>query len=119
MIQKAKLINGQLEYFQQPNWLLGDATSYAVSQGYKDLIYQEGVLGIWEDENNIYVETPPHILTNEEISLQRQEAYKQRSDNYFISWQKDLAFGEAEKAEISRQKWLDECLAIENDYPYL
>lgn len=37
---KAKLINnGQLEYFQQPAWLLGDATAYATEQGYKEVVY--------------------------------------------------------------------------------
>ena len=38
---KAKLNNGQLEYFQQPAWLLGDATAYATEQGYKEVVYSE------------------------------------------------------------------------------
>ena len=37
---KAKLINnGQLEYFKQPTWILGDATAYATEQGYKEVVY--------------------------------------------------------------------------------
>ena len=36
---KAKINNGQLEYFQQPAWLLGDATAYATEQGYKEVVY--------------------------------------------------------------------------------
>ena len=36
---KAKLNNGQLEYFKQPAWLLGDATAYATEQGYKEVVY--------------------------------------------------------------------------------
>ena len=38
---KAKINNGQLEYFQQPAWLLGDATAYATEQGYKEVTYSE------------------------------------------------------------------------------
>ena len=36
---KAKINNGQLEYFKQPAWLLGDATAYATEQGYKEVVY--------------------------------------------------------------------------------
>ena len=36
---KAKIKNGQLEYFKQPAWLLGDATAYATEQGYKEVVY--------------------------------------------------------------------------------
>ena len=36
---KAKITNGQLEYFKQPAWLLGDATAYATEQGYKEVVY--------------------------------------------------------------------------------
>ena len=35
---KAKLNNGQLEYFKQPAWLLGDATTYATEHGYKEVV---------------------------------------------------------------------------------
>ena len=38
---KAKINNGQLEYFKQPAWLLGDATAYATEQGYKEVVYPE------------------------------------------------------------------------------
>ena len=62
--------------------------------------------------------TPPYIQTNEDISRNRQEQYKQRSDSYYISWQKDLALGELEKAEISKAKWLNEVQLIEQENPY-
>lgn len=62
--------------------------------------------------------TPPYIQTNADISRNRQEQYKQRSDSYYLSWQKDLALGELEKAEINRVKWLNECLLIEQENPY-
>ena len=38
---KAKINNGQLEYFKQPAWVLGDATAYATEQGYKEVVYPE------------------------------------------------------------------------------
>lgn len=36
---KAKIKNGQLEYFKQPAWLLGDASSYATENGFMEVIY--------------------------------------------------------------------------------
>lgn len=36
---KVKLIDNKLEYFKQPSNILGDATQYAIDDGYKDLIY--------------------------------------------------------------------------------
>lgn len=53
---KAKLVNGVLENFTQPDWLLGDPTDYATEQGYKEVIYQHGTGGIYETETNIIVE---------------------------------------------------------------
>ena len=38
---KAKLTNGQLDYFKQPEWILGDASAYATEQGYKEVTYSE------------------------------------------------------------------------------
>ena len=35
----AKLVNNQLEYFVQPEWILGDASQCAISNGYKEVIY--------------------------------------------------------------------------------
>lgn len=36
---KVKLIDNKLEYFKQPSNILGNATQYAIDEGYKDLIY--------------------------------------------------------------------------------
>ena len=58
----AKLINGIPEYFQQPDWLSGDATAYATEQGYKEVIYQEGNNGTYETVNNIVIETPAPVI---------------------------------------------------------
>ena len=55
---KARLTNGQVEYFEQPPWLLGDATSYATGQGYKEVIFATGTGGTYETATNIIVETP-------------------------------------------------------------
>lgn len=36
---KAKLTNGKLEYFRQPEYILGDASSYAEANGYMEVVY--------------------------------------------------------------------------------
>ena len=57
----AKLTNGQLDYFQQPTEILGDATSFAMELGYKEVIHQTGTNGTYETETNIIVEVPVPI----------------------------------------------------------
>ena len=62
---KAKLNNGKLEYFQQPTWLLGDATAYATEQGYKEVTYSEyPVLEANQYVIAIYTETETEIVVN-------------------------------------------------------
>ena len=62
---KAKLINGQLEYFKQPTWLLGDATAYATEHGYKEVTYSEyPVLEANQYVRAIYTETETEIVVN-------------------------------------------------------
>ena len=62
---KAKINNGQLEYFQQPAWLLGDATAYATEQGYKEVTYSEyPVLESNQYVRAIYTETETEIVVN-------------------------------------------------------
>ena len=51
---KAKINNGQLEYFKQPAWLLGDATAYATEQGYKEVVYSE-YPNIQPNETRMYI----------------------------------------------------------------
>src|SRR5574344_1009252 len=36
---KATLINNQLDYFKQPEYILGDASSYAEANGYMEVVY--------------------------------------------------------------------------------
>ena len=62
---KAKINNGQLEYFKQPAWLLGDATAYATEQGYKEVTYSEyPVLEANQYVIAIYTETETEIVVN-------------------------------------------------------
>jgi hypothetical protein len=58
---RAKLVNGVIEYFKQPDWILGDATKYAIENGYKELITIKGTGGIYETEENIVQEIAPTI----------------------------------------------------------
>ena len=65
---KAKINNGQLEYFKQPAWLLGDATAYATEQGYKEVVYSEyPVLEANQYVRAIYTETETEIVVSYEI----------------------------------------------------
>ena len=62
---KAKIKNGQLEYFKQPAWLLGDATAYATEQGYKEVTNSEyPVLEANQYVRAIYTETETEIVVN-------------------------------------------------------
>lgn len=62
---KAKINNGQLEYFQQPAWLLGDATAYATEHGYKEVVYLEYPnIQINEYTEVSYAETENNIMVN-------------------------------------------------------
>ena len=64
----AKLTNGQLEYFKQPAWLLGDATAYATEQGYKEVTYSEyPVLEANQYVIAIYTETETEIVVSYEV----------------------------------------------------
>ena len=76
---KAKLINnGQLEYFQQPAWLLGDATSYATEQGYKEVVYSE-YPNIQPNEYTdvYYSETNTEIIVNYTVLINQNYAVPQ------------------------------------------
>ena len=64
----AKLINGQLEYFKQPAWLLGDAAAYATEQGYKEVTYSEyPVLEANQYVREVYTETETQIVVSYEV----------------------------------------------------
>ena len=65
---KAKLINNQLDYFKQPDFILGDASSYATEHGYKEVIYSEyPVLEANQYVREIYTETETEMVVNYEI----------------------------------------------------
>ena len=61
----------------------------------------------------------PLHYTNEDIRIMRQDAYKQRSDSLYISYQKYLAKGETERAEQAKTEWLAEVERIELEFPYI
>jgi hypothetical protein len=116
---KAKLIKGEISYFQQPAHILGDASQYAKEQGYKEVIYREGDKGTWQDDEFIYIETPaPAPQTNDDIRMQREAAYKMESDSLYMAWQKYLAKGDT-RAETAKKTWITKVIEIENRYKYL
>ena len=64
----AKLINNQLDYFKQPDFILGDASSYATEQGYKEVTYSDyPVLEVNQYVREIYTETETEIVVDYEI----------------------------------------------------
>ena len=70
---KAKINNGQLEYFKQPAWLLGDATAYATEHGYKEVVTVAGESsGISETETQIILTVSEPVKT---VNEKRAEAY--------------------------------------------
>ena len=75
---KAKINNGQLEYFQQPAWLLGDATTYATEQGYKEVVYSE-YPNIQPNEYTdvYYSETNTEIIVNYTVLINQNYAEPQ------------------------------------------
>ena len=65
---KAKLTNGQLDYFKQPEWILGDASAYATEQGYKEVVYNEyPVLDANQYTRQVYSETETEIVIGYEV----------------------------------------------------
>lgn len=68
----------------------------------------------WEE----YTPPTPEPLTHEEIRRMREAEYSMRSDRLFIASQHYAAIGETDKAEESRNKWLEEIGKIKNEYPY-
>jgi len=58
---RAKLINGSIVEFVQPSNILGDATQFAIDNGYKEVIYREGNGGNFEEGDFIVCEIPKII----------------------------------------------------------
>ena len=63
--------------------------------------------------------TPAPVLTNEIIQKNRENAYKMRSDSYFIASQKYLALGNTAKSEEFKALWLAEVAQIDLENPYI
>ena len=75
---KAKINNGQLEYFQQPAWLLGDATAYATEQGYKEVVYSEYPNILPNEYTDVYYsETNTEIIVNYIVLINQNYAVPQ------------------------------------------
>ena len=75
---KAKINNGQLEYFQQPAWLLGDATAYATEQGYKEVVYSEYPNILPNEYTDVYYsETNTEIIVNYTVLINQNYAEPQ------------------------------------------
>ena len=75
---KAKINNGKLDYFKQPAWLLGDATTYATEQGYKEVVYSE-YPNIQPNEYTdvYYSETNTEIIVNYTVLINQNYAEPQ------------------------------------------
>ena len=54
----AKIVNNNLEYFVQPNWILGDASQHAIEGGYKEVVQNTNI---------------PEIPTNEKLVITWEE----------------------------------------------
>ena len=76
-----KIINGELEYFVQPSWILGDASEYAVQNGYKEVVQNNNVPEItatqkiivtWEEFSNYITQSyTVEDKSDEELELDR------------------------------------------------
>ena len=77
---KAKLINNQLDYFKQPDFILGDAFAYATEQGYKEVVYSE-YPNIQPNEYTdvYYSETNTEIIVNYIVIINQNYAVPQPS----------------------------------------
>ena len=49
-----KIVNGELEYFVQPSWILGDASQYAIDNGYKEVVQNTNYPEIQLTEKIVY-----------------------------------------------------------------
>ena len=68
MIMYAKLNNSSLDYFYQPVWILGDASSYAIEQGYKEVTYSAyPALEANQYVREVYTETETQIVVSYEV----------------------------------------------------
>lgn len=62
---------------------------------------------------------PP--LTHDQVDALRRKAYADAqtgSDRLYIDYQRCLAVGDADGAEMARQAWLDRAVEIQEQYPW-
>lgn len=64
-------------------------------------------------------EEAPRVLTNDEIKVKRQRAYKATADQYLIAYQAYTELGEHEKASEMKNLWIEERQKIDQKYPYI
>ena len=94
-----KLINGNLIYFQQPSEILGDATKFALANGYKQVITKEGNGTMYETDNSIVIERLPVI--NVQQTFSKLEFINRFTDAELIN------IYTAAKSVIQIEIWLD------------
>ncbi len=58
-----------------------------------------------------------NVLSNSDTASLRQQAYKDRSDSFYLAWQKYLATDD-DRASEAKQIWLDEVAKIDEEFPY-
>ena len=110
---KAKINNGQLEYFKQPAWLLGDATAYATEHGYKEVVYPTlaatQLLG-----NPIDSET---VITFAVVEKSAEQLMAEKLSE--IKAQQDVAINEMQikQVQITAQTF-DDATALDNKLVY-
>jgi len=94
-----KLINGNLIYFQQPSEILGDATQYALDNGYKEVITIDGNGTMYETDNSIIIERLPVI--NVQQTFSKLEFINRFTDTELVN------IYTASKTIIEIEIWLD------------
>ena len=93
---------------QQSNYLNGDA--YLLNEEEMEFLQKYPKASI----QNIFNKAVSNDYTEE----LRKFSYQKYSDTLFITWQKYLAQGKEEKAEETKQAWLNKVNEIEEKYPY-
>lgn len=121
MYNLGKLLeNGTIDYFEQPSFILGDATQYALDNGYMRIINEIGNNPPFIRNEFLVIQiAQPTPITNDDIKKLREDAYRQESDSLFIAYQKYLMLNQPEKAEQSRLNWIQKINDIDTRLPYI
>ena len=132
----AKLTNGQLSYFTEGETVMignelitNPSIAQLESEGYKEVIYNQGNNGTYEDGNYIIIETPMPEVIVLTPAQQREQAYQ---NDKVIEWQGEMLTcdearlnrmsayyysGQTDKLAQLQQLWLDARESIQNKYP--